>query len=181
MMDVERYAKVARRLSTWPFRSPLAAPVWFIVRIYLGAVWLRFGWGKIDAGWLRSNPMEPILQAIASGGVRAPLAPYAVFAETLLAAGFAPMLSVAIPLAEVAFGLAFIAGVWLVPAAMGACLLNINLLSSGIASWSFDGRILLLQLLVVLAWRVAGDLGLGDSLRRLRRAYVAEIDRLRHA
>ena len=57
-------------------------------------------------------------------------------------------------------------GVLLVPAAIVATLLNVNLLLSGVASIRFDGRIIALQLLLLMAWRVAGHLGLGTLVRR---------------
>lgn len=59
--------------------------------------------------------------------------------------------------------------------------MNLNLILSGIAPWSFDGRVILMQLLIILAWRVARELGLGDSIRRLRPQYRRAIRRLRHA
>jgi len=76
------------------------------------------------------------------------------------------VLSVCIPLVEVGVGIAFITGVLLVPAAIAATMLNVNLILSGVASIAFDGRIIALQVLLLLAWRVAGYLGLGTLARR---------------
>ncbi len=71
-----------------------------------------------------------------------------------MAGGWIP--SAAIPLTELLVAAAFFSGLLLVPAAIGAVLLNLNLILSGIATWQFDGRIILLQLLLLVAWRVAG-------------------------
>jgi hypothetical protein len=86
-------------------------------------------------------------------------------------------MSAAIPLLEITFAAAFFAGVLLVPAAIAACLLNVNLVLSGVATWDFDGRVIGLQLLLLLAWRVAGYLGMGESLGRLLRSYRALLSR----
>lgn len=162
------------RPLAWPFRSRLASPFWLSVRLYLGWVWLHFGTGKIRSGWLTMNPMESLLEAIAAGHTRAPFAFYRPVARLLLDTGADAVLSRAIPLTEVALGVLFAAGVLLVPAAIGAIILNLNLILAGIASVSFDGRIILLQLLLLAAWPVAGYLGLGTAAAALRRSAAAQ-------
>lgn len=180
-MSIGRYTAQLRLVLRWPFASPLASPAWLALRLYLGAIWLRFGWSKVEAGWLTSNPMRPLLEAIGSGGTATPLPLYRTVAEQMLGLGLDRLLSIAIPLAELTFAAAFFAGVLLVPAALAACLMNLNLILAGIATWSFDGRVILMQLLIVLAWRVAGELGLGDWIRRLWPQYKRAIRSLRHA
>jgi len=155
----------------WPFSSRLAAPVWFVLRIYLGSIWLQFGLVKIRTGWLSANPMHDILTLIARGQTPTPLPGYRHVAELLLLIDADRVMAIAIPIAELAFASAFFTGVLLVPAAIGACLLNLNLILSGIATWSFDGRIIALQILLLAGWRVAGYLGIGDSLSNLLRSY----------
>lgn len=157
----------------WPFASLLSAPLWLVLRVYLGSVWLQFGLLKVRGGWLSENPMHDLLAAIANGQTPTPFPFYRRVAETLLALEMDRVLTVAIPLAELAIAAAFFAGVLLVPAALGACLLNLNLILSGIASLAFDGRFIALQLLLLAAWRVAGYLGLGESLAALFRSYRA--------
>ena len=163
-------ARIAAILR-WPFASRLAAPIWLGLRIYLGSAWLQFGLTKIRAGWLTGNPMEEILSLVANGLTPAPLPFYRGVAELLLALDADRIMTVAIPLLEIAFAAAFFAGVLLVPAAIGACLLNVNLVLSGVATLDFDGRFIALQLLLLLAWRVAGYLGIGVSLAELLRSY----------
>ena len=180
-MKIDRYTQGLAKAIRWPFASLLTSPAWFLVRIYLGAVWLRFGWSKVEDGWLSTNPLRPLLEAIAGGSLSPPVPLFERVAELLLALGADPILSVAIPVAELAFAAAFFAGVLLVPVAVAASLLNLNLILFGIASWSFDGRIILLQLLLLMAWRVAGELGIGDDLRRVGRSYAELFRRLRHA
>ena len=154
------------RVITWPFRSLLTSPAWLVLRLYLASVWLQFGVGKIRGGWLEGDGLHHLLGAVAAGQTPAPFPFYARVAELLVATGMNRVLSAAIPLAEVAVAAAFITGVMLVPAAIAATLLNVNLILAGVASIQFDGRIIALQLLLLMAWRVAGYLGLGTLARR---------------
>ena len=157
------------RLARWPFRSRYSSPLWVAVRLYLGFVWLQFGVGKIQTGWLTRNPLGSLLDAVAAGHTPAPFPFYRPVARLLVETGMDSVLTVAIPLTEVTVGLAFVAGVLLVPAAVTAILLNVNLVLAGIASIHFDGRIIALQLLLLVAWRVAGFVGLGTAARWIRR------------
>jgi uncharacterized membrane protein YphA (DoxX/SURF4 family) len=148
-----------RSAFTFVFASRLASPAWLALRIYLGLLWIRFGVAKIEAGWLAENQLGGLLRAVAEGGTPAPLGLFRSVAALMLRLHLDPALSVAIPLFEVSVGVAFLAGVLLVPAAAAATLLNLNLILFGIASWRFDGRIILLQLLILAGWRAAGYLG----------------------
>jgi uncharacterized membrane protein YphA (DoxX/SURF4 family) len=157
------------RLVSWPFRSPLSSPLWLALRVYLGLLWMNFGIGKIQSGWLTTNPLRPLLTAVADGHTPAPFGFYEPLARVMLGTGADALLSVMIPLAEVAVAIAFLSGVLLVPAAIVAIGINVNLILAGIASVRFDGRIIAMQVLLIAAWRVAGLLGLGTLLDRVRR------------
>ncbi|MBW3571317.1 MAG: hypothetical protein KY467_09435 [Gemmatimonadetes bacterium] len=148
-------------LIAWPFSSPLTSPVWLVLRIYLASIWMQFGVAKLRGGWLRGDALEALLQAVADGQTPAPFSFYPPVAQVLVATGMDVVLCILIPLAEVAVASAFLTGVMLVPAAVCAILLNLNLILAGVASVHFDGRIIALQLLLLAAWRVAGYLGLG--------------------
>ena len=155
----------------WPFASRLASPLWLGVRIYLGSIWLQFGIAKIEGGWLTGNPMHSMLDAIARGLTPAPFPAYRHVARSLLDVGADRWMSVGIPLAEIAVALAFFGGILLVPAAIGASLLNLNLILSGVASWQFDGRVIALQVLLLAAWRVADYVGLARIASAVRRRF----------
>lgn len=155
----------------WPFSSRLTAPLWLALRIYLGSIWLQFGMAKVQGGWLTGNPMHGMLDAIAGGLTQTPLPAYRHVARALLEVGADRWLSVGVPLAEIAVALAFFSGLLLVPAAVGATLLNLNLILSGIATWHFDGRVIALQLLLLAAWRVAGYVGVARIVSLARRAF----------
>lgn len=148
-------------LIAWPFRSPVTSPVWLVLRIYLASIWMQFGIAKLRGGWLRGDALEALLEAVAEGHTPAPFPFYARVADILVATGMDAVLCILIPLMEVAVASAFLTGVMLVPAAICAILLNLNLIFAGVASVNFDGRIIALQVLLLAAWRVAGYLGLG--------------------
>ncbi len=159
----------ARRLAAlvrWPFASRWASPLWLAVRLYLGVFWLQMGIAKLQGGWLTTNPMETMFRAIAEGYTAAPFAFYRGVAQVLLDLSMAPVISVSFPFLEIAIGLAFISGVLVVPAAMGAILMNTNLILSGIASLGFDLRFIALQLLLIVAWRVSSTIGIQSLLVR---------------
>lgn len=148
-------------LISWPFRSTVTSPVWLVLRIYLASIWMQFGVAKLKGGWLKGDALESLLGAVAEGQTPAPFPFYPRVAEILVATGMDAVLCILIPLVEVAVASAFLTGVMLVPAAIAAILLNLNLILAGIASVNFDGRIIALQVLLLAAWRVAGYLGLG--------------------
>jgi uncharacterized membrane protein YphA (DoxX/SURF4 family) len=158
------------RPLAWPFRSRRSAPLWLAVRLYLAWVWLGFGTGKVRSGWLTRNPMESILEAVAAGHTPAPFGVFRPVARLLLDTGADAVLSVAIPVAELALGLAFAAGAFVAAAAVVGTLLNLSLVLAGIASLAFDGRIILLQLLLLAAAPVAAHPGVLTAAAALRRA-----------
>ena len=74
------------------------------------------------------------------------------------------------PFLELAVALAFFSGVLVVPAAVGAILLNLNILLSGIGVLNLDGRFVVTEVLFILAWRVVGVIGVQSLLARGLRA-----------
>ena len=141
------------------------------LRSYLAYVWLRFGWGKIEAGWLTSNLIEPLIDVVANGYTNAWLPIYQPLARAALALGLDRALGIAFPLAEVAIAAALITGLSLRRAVITAILINLNLILSGLSPWQFDGRIILLQLIVLALGTSASRYGwssLVSSIRRLR-------------
>ncbi|HWK89276.1 MAG TPA: hypothetical protein VNP72_04750 [Longimicrobium sp.] len=157
----------------WPFANLYASPLWLGLRVYLGLVWLQFGLGKVRGGWLTGNPMKSMLTAIAEGNLPGALPGYDRFAGLLLEIGADRAMSIGLPLFELAVAAAFFSGALVVPAAIAATLMNVNLILSGIASWHFDGHIIAMQVLLLLAWRVAGYLGLARLRPLARRLRIA--------
>jgi thiosulfate dehydrogenase [quinone] large subunit len=154
----------------WPFVSRYASPLWLVLRLYLGWAWLQFSLGKFSSGWLISDPIGDMFKLIAASTLPVPLPFYRDVARMLLDAGVSPLISHTMPFLELAVALSFLSGVLVVPAAVGAILLNANILLSGIGVLTLDGRFIALQLLMIVAWRVVGLIGFQPVLARLFQA-----------
>lgn len=143
----------------FPFTSRMASPLWLVVRLYLAYVWFSMGYSKLSAGFLTADPTGDMLRLAGDGIMPVPFEAYRPVARWLVDLGVTPLLSHTMPFLEMAVALAFVAGVLIVPAALGATFLNANFLLSGVAIAYLDIRVIVLQLLLILAWRVAGVIG----------------------
>ena len=148
-----------RAIVTWPFVNRYASPLWLALRLYLGWIFLQFGWRKLETGWLAGDPMGAVIKQIASGALPVSFAPFRDFCAFLIDSGLTPLLSHTMPFMELAVALAFISGILVVPAAIGASILLVNFILSGIGTLNFEGRILLGLALLVLAYRVVDVIG----------------------
>ncbi len=169
---------VATRLQSlvsWPFSNRFASPVWLLVRLYLGYVWFTMGYGKLSSGFLSADPTGDMLRLTGDGLMPVPFEAYRPVARWLVDLGITPLLSHSMPFLEMAVALAFISGILIVPAALGATFLNANFLLSGVAITQLDIRCITLQLLLILAFRVAGYLGAQRIAMRVIRAGVSAI------
>ena len=159
-------------LLRFPFTHRLASPLWLLVRLYLAYVWFTMGYSKLSAGFLTADPIGDMLRLAGDGIMPVPLEAYRPLAALLVDLGVTPLLSHTMPFLEMAVALAFIGGVLITPAALGATFLNINFLLSGVAIAYLDIRVIVLQLLLVLAWRVAGYIGVQHLAVRVVKASV---------
>jgi hypothetical protein len=107
---------------------------------------------------------------IEKGSIAVPLPFYRGVAGALLDAGVSPMISHSMPFLELAVALSFATGVLVPAAAVGAILLNINIILSGIGTPAFDGPIIASQILFLMSYRVVGGIGLERLSKRILRA-----------
>jgi len=147
------------------FSSPMTAPLWLIVRVYIGWQWLTAGWEKLHSnGWVNQGgsalatywtraiavPKLPAKPAISYGW-------YRDFLNFLLvhhaAAWFAPLVTYA----EILVGVALIIGAFTGIAAFFGTLMNFNYMLAGSAST--NPVLFGLAIFVILAWKVAGLIG----------------------
>lgn len=179
-----RNTSIIRRLTTTlasPFTHVYASPIWLAVRLYLAYMWWMMGVQKIGAGFLTSDPIGPILQLGADGTLAVPLEFFRPIAGMLVASGLTPLISFSMPFLEMAVALAFLSGVLVVPAAIGATLLNIIFVLSGIGQIQLDGRFIALQLLMIAAFRVVSYIGIQRYVVRILRAALTKVRRSRTA
>jgi uncharacterized membrane protein YphA (DoxX/SURF4 family) len=162
--------KQAIALLRWPFTNRLASPIWLVLRLYIAWIWFQMGMSKLQAGWLTSDPVGAMFKMIDKGVLPVPLPFYQGVASAMLDSGITSMLSHSMPFLELAVALSFATGVLVPVAAVGAILLNINIILSGIGNPSFDGPIIASEILFVMSYRVVGGIGFERLAGRIFRA-----------
>jgi uncharacterized membrane protein YphA (DoxX/SURF4 family) len=165
----------------WPFTNKYASPIWLALRLYLGWIWFQMSISKLQAGWLTSDPIGQMLKLVENGTIAVPLPFYRGVAGMLVDLGITPMLSHSMPFMEMAVALAFATGVLVPVAAVGAILLNINFVLSGIGNIELDGPVIAGQLLLILSYRVVGTLGFEKLAARILNAAIAFVRPARRA
>src|SRR5262249_15602118 len=160
------------------FARPEASPLWLALRLYVGWRWLYAGWHKLSGpesvGWVRDGSAngqavhqgdkilafwQKAIQPPAEGArpqVRDPFHPH-VLPYTIDHDWAGPM-SYVIAYGEFLVGLALILGFLTGLAALFGATMNFNYMLAGSAS--LNPVIFLGALLLVLAWRSAGYIGL---------------------
>jgi len=137
---------------------------WFVVRIYVGWAWLQAGWHKVgDDNWTGENS-----GAALSGFVRGALSKtegahpdvqawYGWFLENVVLPN-ADMWALMVAYGETLIGLALIVGALTGIAAFFGLFMNLNFLLAGTVST--NPILFVLSIGLILAWRVAGFIGL---------------------
>lgn len=159
------------------FDRPVTGYAWFFLRLYIGWQWLTAGWSKVhgptSVGWIHAGhaggkaaPAGSRLLAFWQHAVAPPqsgmpqigLPWYRDFLQALIAHHAERWFVYLIAFGEFLVGLALILGALTAVAAACGALLNFNYMLAGSASLNpvlFFGALLL-----ILAWRVSGYLGL---------------------
>lgn len=151
-------------LSRLLFADTRLAPLWALVRVYVGWQWLEAGWHKVtDPAWVGSQAGTAITGFLRgalerAGGERPSVSGwYAWFIEHV-ALPNATFFSYLVPFGELAVGLALILGLLTGIAAFFGGLMNANFLLAG--TLSTNPVLFILATWLVLGWRVAGWWGL---------------------
>jgi thiosulfate dehydrogenase [quinone] large subunit len=171
-------AELRSRPGEFLFRSTAMAPVWLVVRVWLGYEWLTSGWDKVHAAgpasWFGNAPalVGFVKGADATWAARAqayghPAVHYAWFVDFLDYVGdhawfFGPV----VVFSEILIGLGLITGTLTRWAAIAAVSLNLLYIFSGSAG--VNGVFLLFGVLLICAWRVAGLIGVDGLVREAR-------------
>jgi len=155
-------------LSKFLFADSRMAWLWLIVRVYVGWQWLHAGWEKfhnpvwvgdkagvaihgfLTAAIQKTNGAHPDVQGWYAGFLQNFALPHAVGFSYLVTYG------------EIAVGIALILGLLTGIAAFFGSFMNINYLFAGTVST--NPLLGILGLLLILAWRSAGWLGLDRYL-----------------
>ena len=154
------------------FTNTASAPLWFIIRIFLGYQWLMAGWGKVmSPKWFGFGSDAGVaLNGFINGAIaKTTCAPtvsvchpdvymwYASFLQSAVLPNVV-LWSNAVAVGEVLVGLGLIFGVVTGIAAFFGFFMNLNFILAGTVSE--NPGMLVLALLLMLAWRVSGYWGL---------------------
>jgi thiosulfate dehydrogenase (quinone) large subunit len=145
------------------FQTTRFAWIWMVLRIYLGYSWLSSGWGKIaNPAWASGAPLRGFWEnavAIPETG-RPPIAFdwYRNFIQFMLDNQWYSWFASLVMYGETLIGIALILGAFTGIAAFAGSFMNWNFIMAGAAS--SNGMMLSLAVLLILAWKVAGWIGL---------------------
>lgn len=147
------------------FTKPVFAWLWLVVRLYLGWNWIESGWGKFNnPAWMQTGAA---LKGFWTNAIAIPEAParpliafdwYRSFLQTLLDSGAYTWFAKLIAIGEIVIGVMLILGIYAGLAAFLGGFMNWNFIMAGSAS--VNGVFLILSILLVLAWKIAGLVGL---------------------
>ncbi|MDQ5962735.1 MAG: thiosulfate dehydrogenase (quinone) large subunit [Patescibacteria group bacterium] len=150
-------------LAQFFFYNTDSAWFWLIIRLYVGYEWLMAGWGKLGSpAWTGDNAGTAV-----TGFLKGALTKttgdhpdvsmwYAWFVETV-ALPNATLFSYLVTYGEILVGVALIVGFLVGIAAFFGAVMNFSFLFAGTVS--VNPELLLLQIFLILAWRVAGWYG----------------------
>ena len=151
-------------LAHFLFESPRSAALWLGARIYLGVEWIDAGWHKVtDSAWMDGGA------AVQGYWERAVLIPeqgrpavtydwYRDFLQGLIDGGHAAWFGPLIAIGEVLVGVALFVGALVGIAAFFGALMNMSFMLAGSAST--NPILFTLSIGLILAWKVAGYIGL---------------------
>jgi thiosulfate dehydrogenase [quinone] large subunit len=155
--------------TRWLFRSRQASILWLLVRLWLGWQWASAGWGKLTAAgngnWFtHAKGLQGFIAGADSSYARSAQAhghaevSYGWYVDILNAVNdHAQLFSRVVTVSELAVGVGLLLGCLTGIAAAGGVALNIMYITGGSAGP--NGIFILLGVLLVAAWRVAGYLG----------------------
>lgn len=152
------------KISKLLFADTRLSFVWFIIRLYVGWEWISAGYEKVvNPAWVGPQAGSAIkgflLGAVAKAGGAHPAVQdwYAVFLKHYILP-YAVSFSYVIAFGELLVGVALILGLFTGISAFLGAFMNMNYLLAGTVST--NPVLFLLELFLILAWRVAGWVGL---------------------
>lgn len=146
------------------FNTTKFAWLWAVLRIYLGYEWLMAGWHKatgtgwVDGGAALKGFWTNVIKVPESGKAAITYDWYRSFLTFLLEHNTYTWFGKLIAYGEVLIGICLIVGLLTGFAAFGGALMNFNFMLAGSAST--NPVLFFIAVLLILAWKAAGYLGL---------------------
>lgn len=152
------------RLAEYFFGDTIFAPLWLIIRLYVGYSWITAGLSKISSDvWVGAQAGTAVkgflLGALTktSGAHPDVSSWYAYFIEHF-AINHTVLFSYLVTYGEIAIGVTLILGLFVGISSFFGAFMNFNYLFAGTVS--VNPQLIVLQFLLMLAWRTAGHIGL---------------------
>jgi thiosulfate dehydrogenase [quinone] large subunit len=156
--------------SRFLFANTKMAWLWLIVRVYVGWQWLEAGWAKVTGTGWTDGSSGAALKGFLAGAMQKTAGAhpdvqgwYAHFLQNFVIphAGFFAQL---VAYGELFVGIGLILGIFTGIAAFFGSFMNMNYLLAGTVS--INPILFLLELFLILAWRIAGWYGLDRFVLR---------------
>lgn len=147
-------------LAKFLFADKRMAPIWLLLRLYVGWQWLSAGWEKLTGdGWVGRDAGKGMAGLI-TGALKqtTSVQPYYAWFLQHVVQPHLPAFSYAVAIGETLVGLGLIVGLFTGIAAFFGGLMNANYLLAG--TISVNPPLFILATGLVLAWKVAGLIGL---------------------
>jgi len=151
-------------VSKFLFASRTMAPLWTILRVYLGWLWLNAGWHKVsNPAWVGENAGAAVTGffnraiSLSTGDSPTVTGWYAWIVENIFLPA-APVFSYLVAFGEVLIGVALIVGFLTGLVAFLGGLMNVSFMLAG--TLSTNPIMFVLATWLVLAWRIGGFYGL---------------------
>jgi thiosulfate dehydrogenase (quinone) large subunit len=157
-------------LARFLFSDKRSAVLWVILRVWLGLQWIDAGWHKVlDAKWVGGGAA---LTGFWTNAVKIPEKGkppiafdwYRDVLNFMLQNGWADVMGKLVAYGEVLVGVGLILGAFVGVAAFFGAFMNWNFIMAGAAST--NGFLLVLAVLLIMAWKVAGYIGADFFLLR---------------
>ena len=145
------------------FNHPLAAWLWLPIRVWLGWQWLEAGLHKVESpAWMQTGTAlkgfwANAVAIPATGNPPIHYAWFRAFLQMLLNTGAYTWFAKLVAVGELLVGIALILGIFTGFAAFMGGLMNWNYIMAGSAST--NPMLLILAVFLVLAWKIAGWIG----------------------
>jgi len=156
-------------IARFLFQSTTAAWLWLVVRVYLGYQWIEAGWHKFtDPKWIGDgSALLGYWQAAVAVPPAAPKAAitydwYRAFLQFMIDSNAQVWFSKVIVFGELLVGIGLIVGALVGVAAFFGAAMNMSFMLAGSAST--NPVLFMLAMLLVLAWKNAGWIGIDRYL-----------------
>ena len=151
-------------IADFVFGDTLLSPLWLVLRVYLGYEWVMAGWEKVTSPVWTGTQAGVAVHGFLMGalakttGEHPDVASWYAFFINHFALDHTALLSYLVAYGEISVGVALILGLFVGVASFFGMTMNFNYLFAGTVS--VNPLFIVIEILLLLAWRTSGYLGL---------------------